>query len=224
MRDRLMNPLCHSSGTPWIKTDFSFHIILSKIILDVKKPINTRRAQLKWKAEASYRLTGAQVVESRETTTRLWELPPKGATRNSPAAAMEEYQQSALIKSHPAARKWPFSPSRIFFYSLFISQAPAAHWSLHAGMSHSLASLWRIMKLPWVPLTATIHFKKPKKQNEKHQWRIPSPSLSQCVCVCVSRCGRVSQDGGWRLECEMYSEWVTKKLTLGWQTQLVYGV
>lgn len=27
------------------------------------------------------------------------------------------------------------------FYSLFISQTPAAHWSLHASTSHSLASL-----------------------------------------------------------------------------------
>lgn len=143
MRDRLMNPLCHSSGTPWIKTDFSFHIILSKIILDVKKPINTRRAQLKWKAEASYRLTGAQVVESRETTTRLWELPPKGATRNSPAAAMEEYQQSALIKSHPAARKWPFSPSRIFFlFVIYIS-----------GSGCPLVSSRRHESQPCLPLT-----------------------------------------------------------------------
>lgn len=65
------------------------------------------------------------------------------------------------------------------FYSLFISQAPAAHWSLHTGMSHSLASLWRLMKLPWVLLTDTIRFKKPKKQEEKHQWRTQPPACAR---------------------------------------------
>lgn len=136
----------------------------------------------------------------------MLQLPPKVTARNTPVAAMAEYQQSALIKSHTAARKWPFLPQEYFFFlSLFISQAPAAHWSLHAGMSHSLASLWRLMKLPWVLLTATIHFQKPKKAKGKTP--VTYPPL--CVRACVSRCGCLSQDGGWRRECEMYSEWVT---------------
>lgn len=35
----------------------------------------------------------------------MLQLPPKVTTGNTPVAAMAEYQQSALIKSHTAARK-----------------------------------------------------------------------------------------------------------------------
>lgn len=98
--------------------------------------------------------TGCRVQRNYSWTLQL---QTKVTARNGPDKATAECQQSALIKSHTAARKWPFLPQE-YIFSLFISQAPAAHWSLHAGMSHSLASLWRIMMLSWMLLTATIHF------------------------------------------------------------------
>lgn len=93
----------------------------------------------------------------------------------------------------------PFCLKNIF-YSLFISQAPAAHWSLHTDMSHSLASLRRLMKLPWVLLTDTIRFKKPQKARGKTPVTYPTPCAR--VPSGVGDCHRVD---GWRRISSIFS-------------------
>lgn len=51
----------------------------------------------------------------------MLQLPTKVTARNGPDKAMAEYQQSALIKSHTAARKWPFLPQEYIFFVIYIS-------------------------------------------------------------------------------------------------------
>lgn len=97
--------------------------------------------------------------------------------------AMAEYQQSALIKSHTAARKWPFLPQEYIFFVIYIS-----------GSGCPLVSSRRHESQPCLPLTNNDAFLNaidshnalpgaPKTRKEKHQWRtLPS------VCACVPRC------------------------------------
>lgn len=114
------------------------------------------------------------------------QLAPKVKQRNS--GIDEGMPTDRSVKSHRAAHQVTLPPSRLFFYPLFIREEAAAHWSLQAGMSHSLSSLWRLMKLPPVRLTARSTLRRLNQQKEKHQWREQHP------CVRAFRCGWLA---GW---------------------------
>lgn len=95
----------------------------------------------KKKAEASYRLSSAQVVGSRQRGTKTTTGCHNQQAGNTP----EEYRRSAPIKIPRSGAQVTLSPSRLVGKKIppllsFIRLAAAAHWSPHAGMSHSLAS------------------------------------------------------------------------------------
>lgn len=74
------------------------------------------------------------------------------------------------------------SHSRIFLFVIYIWGSGCPLVSSRRHESQPCLPPWRLMKLPWVLLTATIHFKEPNKQKEKYRWRLPAPV---CVYVCV---------------------------------------
>lgn len=74
------------------------------------------------------------------------------------------------------------SHSRIFLFVIYIWGSGCPLVSSRRHESQPCLPPWRLMKLPWVLLTAAIHFKEPNKQKEKYRWRLPAPV---CVYVCV---------------------------------------
>lgn len=158
-----LNPRCPSLRTHFFQTTHIFiiylygsYIFLQKQLrrydlrirrvfnnhLSVCKDIHTEGAA-EMEGEGLTGSGGAQVVESRETTTRCNNCHQKRQNKKqSSGAGMLEYQQSALIKSHPVARKWPFLPQDDFLFVSYIS-----------GSGCPLVSLRRRESQPCLPLT-----------------------------------------------------------------------